>query len=196
MGIFSMRRPTNGELDQVLERLRSAAFSYDEVGVTLDGRALPAGVVVDRNRVELGHGAEVFEAACRALRRWTMFRLGWVEAYPESTPIEKGQVVLVVAKTLGFWTRNASRIIDVVASESDGVKTYGFAYGTLSEHVESGEERFLIEWSSVDDSVTYDIFAFSKPKAWLVRLGYPFARVVQRRFGRDSKRAMLAAVAV
>ena len=43
------------------------------------------------------------------------------------------------------------------------MKRFGFAYGTLREHAESGEERFTVEWSRDDDRVWYDILAFFAP---------------------------------
>ena len=67
-------------------------------------------------------------------------------------------------------------------------------YGTLPGHVESGEERFLIEWDRDTDRVCYDILAFSRPNHLLTRLGYPLVRRSQKRFGRDSAEAMFRAV--
>jgi hypothetical protein len=45
---------------------------------------------------------------------------------------------------------------------------YGFAYGTLPEHAEAGDERFAVELRPEDETVWYDIYAFSRPKgiAW------------------------------
>ena len=74
------------------------------------------------------------------------------------------------------------------------MERFGFAYGTLPGHAERGEERFLVEWSHEDDSVFYDVLAFSRPNHLLAWLGYPFARILQRRFARDSKEAMKEAV--
>ena len=71
---------------------------------------------------------------------------------------------------------------------------FGFAYGTLPGHVESGEERFLIEWDRETDKVWYDILAFSRPNHFLTRLGYPLVRRTQKRFGRDSAASMFRAV--
>ena len=51
-----------------------------------------------------------------------------------------------------------------------------------------------MEWLP-DDSVWYDLRAFSRPRYWPARLGYPMTRRLQRRFVRDSKTAMRAAVA-
>ena len=41
----------------------------------------------------------------------------------------------------------------------------------------------------------YDILAFSRPRQLLARLGYPFARRLQKHFARDSAAAMRRAVA-
>jgi uncharacterized protein (UPF0548 family) len=101
--------------------------------------------------------------------------------------------VAVIARLFGLWWLNACRIVYVV-DEEEPVKRYGFAYGTLPEHAESGEERFTVEWHEADDAVWYDIVAFSRPQQLLTRLGYPCARRLQKRFARDSVAAMRRAV--
>ena len=77
--------------------------------------------------------------------------------------------------------------------EEGPIVRFGFAYGTLPDHAEKGEERFSVEWHHEDNSVWYDILAFSRPNHPLARLGLPLTRRLQRRFARDSKRAMVAA---
>jgi len=129
-----------------------------------------------------------------ALVRWEQFRLGWVEAWPPDTSIEKGQVIAVLARSLGLWWLNVCRIVSVV-DEEGSVKRYGFAYGTLPDHAGSGEERFLVEWDRESDGVWYDILAFSRPRHLLARLGYPWLRRVQKRFARDSAATMRRSVA-
>lgn len=110
--------------------------------------------------------------------------------------MEAGTTVAVVARHYGLWSVNVSRVVYEVDDEKDGVKRYGFAYGTLPEHAERGEERFIVEWSREDDSVHYDVLAFSRPNHLLVLLGYPLARAAQRRFARDSLAAMVRAAGV
>ncbi len=110
---------------------------------------------------------------------------------PPNTPVAVGRTVAVQARTFGFWSLNACRIVYVI-DEDEPVKRFGFAYGTLPDHVERGEERFLIAWHP-DDSVWYDIFAFSRPRHAMVRMGFPVAPRLQRRFARDSLNAMQAA---
>ena len=99
----------------------------------------------------------------------------------------------MMGRAIGLWWLNACRIVYVV-DESGPIHKFGFAYGTLPGHVESGEERFLIEWHRGENSVWYDILAFSRPNHFLTRLGYPMVRRTQKRFGRDSAASMLKAV--
>jgi uncharacterized protein (UPF0548 family) len=151
--------------------------------------ATPAGYVVDLTRVELGKGQRVFERAKAGLESWEQFRLGWLEAWPGDTPIEAGRAVAVVAHVIGAWWLNACRIVYVV-DEQRPIRRFGFAYGTLPGHIEAGEERFLLEWDPANDTVSYDIRAFSRPRHVLARLGYPLVRRMQKQFGRDSAAAM------
>ena len=116
-----------------------------------------------------------------------------MEAWPPETPLEVDQVVAVVARLFGLWWLNCCRIVYLV-NEERPVKRYGFAYGTLPEHAESGEERFTVEWHEEDDAVWYDILAFSRPRQFLARLGYPHVRQLQKQFARDSGAAMKKAV--
>ena len=99
---------------------------------------------------------------------------------------------MLIVHALGFWWWNSARIVYTV-DETGSARRFGFAYGTLPGHVERGEERFTIEMNS-DGDVWYVIRAFSRPRLLAVRIGYPVARLLQRKFVRDSKATMLAAV--
>ena len=187
----SLRKPSAERLREFLAAQSKLDLTYPAVGAT--AAVPPAGYVVDRTRIKLGEGAGTFAAAKAALRRWEHFRLGWVGAWPPETPIQAGQVVAVIARLFGLWWLNACRIVYVV-DEGGPVQRFGFAYGTLPAHVESGEERFTVEWHEADNAVWYDILAFSRPQQLLARLGYPFARRLQKRFARESTAAMRKAV--
>ena len=121
-----------------------------------------------------------------------MFNMPWVHLYWPSSPIQVGMDVAILIRHFGFFSLNASRIIYII-NEEGRIARYGFAYGTLAEHAESGEERFTVEWNRSDDQVWYAILAFSRPKNTLARLGYPLARRLQKRFGEDSRAAMCKA---
>ena len=189
--MLSLRKPSAEVLRQFVAAQSKLDFTYSAVGAT--AAVPPAGYVVDRTRIKLGEGAGTFAAAQAALERWEQFHLGWVEAWPPDTPLQAGQVVAVIARLFGLWWLNACRIVYTV-DEQGPIKRYGFAYGTLPEHAESGEERFTVEWHEEDDAVWYDIVAFSRPQQLLASLGYPLVRRLQKRFARDSAAAMLRAV--
>ena len=185
-----LRKPSDARVRAFLTAQRHLPFSYPEVGATRG--SLPHGYAIDHNRVRLGTGAEAFGRAVDAVRRWQMFRLGWVELCWPDAPIETGATVGILVSYPGIWWLNAARVVYIL-DEDGPVRRFGFAYGTLPEHAERGEERFTVEWLRADDSVWYDLLAFSRPKHALAVAGYPFARALQRRFARDSKRAMLEA---
>lgn len=189
--MLSLRKPSADALRDFLAAQRELPFTYGAVGATAG--TPPAGYVVDRTRIRLGEGETVFRSAIAALQRWQQFNLGWVQAWPADTPIQEGEVVAVMGRAVGVWWLNACRVVYTVDETGPNFR-FGFAYGTLPGHVESGEERFLVEWDRDDDAVWYDILAFSRPHHVLTRLGYPVVRRLQKRFGRDSATAMLRAV--
>jgi len=191
MRTLYFQKPSSDVLGRFLAKQAALDLSYAAVGAT--ATTPPAGFTVDRTRIELGTGEGVFHAAKAALERWQQFRLGWVEAWSTETPLTVGQVVAVLGRAAGCWWLNACRIVYTI-SESGPTTQFGFAYGTLPGHVESGEERFLIEWDRDTDRVSYDILAFSRPNHVLARLGYPLVRHSQKRFARDSAAAMFRAV--
>jgi uncharacterized protein (UPF0548 family) len=189
--MLSLRKPSAESTRRFLTAQAKLDFSYSAVGATAS--QLPPGFVVDRTRIKLGEGEPVFQAARAALQRWRQFDLGWMEAWSPETPIRTGEVVAIVARAMGLWWINACKIVYVV-DESGPISRFGLANGTLPDHAGSGEERFLIEWDRADNSVWYDILAFSRPNQLLSRLGYPMVRRTQKRFGRESAAAMLKAV--
>lgn len=209
--MFTLTEPSDADVAKFLLRQSKLPFSYAEVGATrfnsAETAATPKGYTADHNRVHLGRGAEVYERAVEALEQWRQFELGWVTVTPRSVAIAEGATVAVKAWACGMWSLNACRVVYVVdemkpladgaqagAADAERIARFGFAYGTLPDHIERGEERFLIEWNRNDDSVYYDILAFSQPRHPLVKLGSPVARMMQKRFARDSLRVMKSAV--
>jgi uncharacterized protein (UPF0548 family) len=189
--MLSLRKPSPEVIRQFLTAQAKLDFSYSTVGAT--ATTPPVGYVVDHTRIKLGEGEATFTAARHALENWRQFDLGWLEAWSPGTQIKPGEVVAVLARAIGLWWLNACRIVYVV-DETGPFTKFGFAYGTLPDHAGTGEERFLIEWNQADNSVWYDILAFSRPQHFLVRLGYPMVRRTQKRFGRESAAVMLRAI--
>lgn len=194
--MFTFSEPSDREIAKYISSQAKLPFCYADVGATKDNidSKGPAGYTLDHNRVRLGSGAETFQRAVRALKQWRQFELGWVTLVPHGVKLEEGAVVAVKARAGGMWSLNACRVVYVIdEAGSDEMNRFGFAYGTLPDHIERGEERFLIEWQP-DDSVWYDILAFSQPRHPLVRAGFLYARMLQKRFARDSLQIMKSVV--
>jgi len=196
--MFSLRAPSDEQIRRFIASQREQPFSYAEVGASRHGKI--EGYTIDRNRIKLGAGQKTFERGVAALRSWKNFDLGWVRIIPPAETVEAGATVAVLARLFALWSLNACRIVYVIdedrpamnADNCNTVKRFGFAYGTLRDHAERGEERFTIEWQD-DDSVWYDILAFSRPNL-LAKLGYPLTRRLQKKFARDSLTVMVKAV--
>ena len=197
--MFTFTEPSEAEILKFVSAQSHLPFTYAEVGATRTGpSAAPRGYNLDHNRIQLGRGAEVYARAVEALKQWRQFELGWVSIASRGVKIDKDATVAVKAWACGMWSLNACRVVYVVdetgSTADETIERFGFAYGTLPDHIERGEERFLIEWNQSDDSVCYDILAFSQPRHPLLRLGFPVARMMQKRFARDSLAAMKSVV--
>ena len=191
--MWYLKKPSASCLDKLAAEQSTLLPSYPEVGATRG--EFPAGYDHDRNFKVLGSGEQDFLKAVDALRRWVMFPSAWTTIHPATTPQQTGNVVVLVFNLLGMhWTSAAKIVYEVDETDTPEVKRrVGFAYGTLPDHVECGEERFTIAWKH-DDSVVYELQAFSRPQFWMARLAKPLARRWQKRFVRDSQTAMLHAV--
>lgn len=188
--MYLVNKPGADEIHAFLSAQKDQPFSYVHVGASRE--QAPKGYTLDHHRVRLGKGQEAFDRAVKAVREWKMFEMPWVQLCWPDTPIKEGATVAVLVSHMGFWSLNAARIVYLVV-EDGADKKYGFAYGTLLEHGERGEERFTVEFHAKDQSVWYDVCAFSQPN-FLARLAYPLSRALQKRFARDSKSAMQKAV--
>ncbi len=168
---------------QFLSSQLAKPFSYDEVGATAG--LLPEGYAINHRQEVLGRGAAIFDAACGALDRWEQLQLGWVRSWPLNAPKVDGESIAIIGRAFGLWWLNACRVVYTIDERVSHLPRYGYAHGTLPDHVASGEERFLLEMDE-SETVTLDILAFSRPNSMLARLGYPYMRFAQRRFGQES----------
>ncbi len=192
--MFLLSKPDIQTIESFLATCVNDSFSYHDVGGTKISAA-PARYIVDHNRIRIGSGQIAFEKAKTAVRAWKMFGMDWVKLFRDETPIAVDNTVAIMVSHFGFYSLNAARIVYVI-DEVDGLERYGFAYGTLGAHSEQGEERLSVEYHPEPGEVWYDIYAFSRPASALAKVGFPLARRLQRRFARDSMKAMLAAVSV
>lgn len=185
--MFSLKKPSYDELATFLHQHGDAPFTYDEVEATRLGT--PSGYTCGHQRCCLGHGREVFLQAKQNLRDWKMFPSQFVDlVWP--VPFETGRVVATLFRTPFFWTLNPCRIVYSIDEVIDDVERFGFAYGTVGQHLAAGEERFTVEHNLQDDSVWYEVYCFSKADHWLAKAFYPYLRFQQARFRRLSAMAM------
>lgn len=190
--MFTFSEPSDAQIEIFLAAQRNLPFSYKDVGASKT--AIPEGYPVNHYRARLGKGEATFARAKKAIENWTMYQIGWTRIYPANAPVESGEVVCVVVDHGFCWSINPCRIVYVL-EEKGAVERSGFAFGTLPGHSEEGEERFTIEWRrGEDDSVWYELLAFARPHHILAKIGSPFVGLTQRRFAKDSFRAMQKAV--
>ncbi|MBI4852529.1 MAG: DUF1990 domain-containing protein [Acidobacteria bacterium] len=188
--MFFLKKPSSTEVEQFISWQKDKPFSYLHQGISKNKD--PLDYVMDHNRIMLGSGKETFLRAVKAIKNWEMFNFSWIKLCWPDAPIKQGTTVAVMAYHFGFWSLNAARIVYTFEEFGD-IEKFGFAYGTLPVHAESGEERFSVEYHHKDNSVWYDLIAFSKPNYLLVKLGYPVCRMLQKEFAKESKQAMLFA---
>ncbi len=185
--MFLVRRPSQKDLEEFLAASRHLPLSYNPAGLA---KQSPPGFNIDEASAVIGHGERAFERATVALTEWRHFDMGWVELFPHGASIEPGSVVAVLVRHLGFWSLNGCR---VVYKLTDSFR-FGFAYGTLTNHTEKGEEIFEVSLSPQSQEITYRVRAVSKARASLARLGYPITRILQNRFRQDSIKALRRAI--
>ena len=185
--MFFAQRPSREAIDRFVRDSQALPISYGPIGI-VNGETPCRDL--DETTVTIERGRTDFERATSALVAWKQFDTGWVEVAPRHASVEVGTVVAVLIRHLGFWSLNGCRVMYTVGGDG----RFGFAYGTLTNHAESGEELFEVRLDPENDDVTYRIRATSSPQAMLTRVGQPIVRRLQARFRHDSalvmKRAM------
>ncbi len=186
--MFLLSRPSKSQIESCLSQSQTLPLSYKPVG--LAKQAAP-GFTSDELSEIVSSGKQALERAKIALTEWRHFKLGWVEIFPRGASTEPGTVVAVLVHHLGLWSLNGCRVLYGIGGQ--GSASFGFAYGTLTNHAECGEEIFEVSLSEREE-VIYRIRAVSKPRAALARIGYPITRVLQERFRLDSVKALRRAM--
>lgn len=159
------------QLPALLPRYEVRSLSYREVGATSGG--LPSGYEHLRRRSYLGYTADVFERAASALLDWRMHRLSGLAVAARGLATEGSTVVLGAGRVVSLVI--PCRVVYVV----DEPHRQGFAYGTLTDHPEQGEELFMV--TRGDGGATWlDVIGFSSPASRWVALAGPMNGVAQR----------------
>ena len=186
--MFSLARPSPARIERFLAASVALPLSYGPIGLARDGGG--ARYCRDRSSIVLGTGTEVLERGWTALQRWRQFDFGWVEVFAAGPPTVVGTNLAVLIRHLGFWSLNGGRIVYTLEDDERAVRR-GYAYGTLTNHAERGEEIFEVSMDRATGVVSYTIHAVSRPRSPIAWCGYPIARTLQHRFRRDSTAAML-----
>jgi uncharacterized protein (UPF0548 family) len=159
---------------RLVEDLKSAQPTYDDLGATLVGKR-PEGFHHHSYETVLGSGIDTFHSAIAGLKSWEAHRIAGVRVFPEGQEIQTGATVVVTVGTPLLALAAPCRIVSVI----DGQSRWGFAYGTLPGHPEQGEEAFAVSIAP-DETVRFEIEAFSRPGDILVRLAGPVGRGFQQ----------------
>jgi uncharacterized protein (UPF0548 family) len=173
--MWSLREPDAEHLSHFLARQRQSPFTYSDIGASVTG-AFPHGYHHASASIDLGSGDDVWNRARAGMDTWVPARSAGLHVVPDDAPVTVGTTVAFVTRVGLAYVTFACRIVAHV----DEADRYGFAYGTLPEHPEEGEELFLVT-RAADGTVRFEITAFSRPHDLLTRLGGRVARRVQAR---------------
>jgi uncharacterized protein (UPF0548 family) len=191
--MFSIARPSQASISAFLERAQTLPLSYGPIGIAR-ARAVP-GFDLDETTAIVGHGDEDYKRAVSALIAWKHMTLGWLQVYPPRPSIETGTVVAVLLRHWGLWSLNGSRVVYGVEEATGVYSSFGFAYGTLTNHAERGEEIFQVNFDRQTRDVTYTVRAASQPRALAAKVAITSVRSLQERFRRESCEALRRAIA-
>lgn len=176
--MYGLRRPAEHALTSLLGAQHELDVTYDHVAVTATADT-PGGYQRHAWTRAAGHGEDAFDRSAAAIRAWAGHRKAGAVIHPGDAPIEVDTVVALALPVLGIWVTAACRIVWVL----DEPDAFGFAYGTLPHHPESGEESFVVR-QSPDGSVAVEIVAVSRPQSALTKLAGPIGSLIQRRTAR------------
>jgi len=161
-------------MERLVKSLREAQPTYAEIGASLVDLE-PEGYHHDRYQILLGRGTETLQRAANGLRTWKAHTAPGFRVFPQDEEIRTGATVVVTLGTPFLALAAPCRIVRVIDEQA----RWGFAYGTLPGHPEQGEEAFVVSISA-DETVHFDIVAFSRPGDPLVRLSGPLGRGIQK----------------
>lgn len=173
--MYGLRRPSEKTLEALVDAQRERELSYDDVGVTTTDTT-PAKHHRHAWQRVAGGGEDAFERSAAAIRAWAGHRKAGAIVHPTDAPIEVGTVVALALPVMGIWVTATCRIVWIL----DEPDAFGFGYGTLPHHPESGEESFVVRRHE-DGSVAVEIVAVSRPQTLLTKLSGPIGTFIQRR---------------
>jgi uncharacterized protein (UPF0548 family) len=161
-------------MERLVSSLCEAQPTYTDIGGSLTGFE-PEGFQHDRYQILLGRGTGIFQRAADGLKTWKAHSTPGFRVFPQGDEVRTGATVVVTLGAPFLALAAPCRIVRVIDDES----RWGFAYGTLPGHPEEGEEAFVVSIAP-DETVLFEIVAFSRSGDPLVSLLGPFGRAVQK----------------
>jgi uncharacterized protein (UPF0548 family) len=153
-----------------LSDLAALPLTYTEVGATAG--PLPAGYHHVQELAVIGRGRSRFEEAADKGMRWGMLRGAGLRVEATTEVAAVGSEVIVHLGPV----RAPCRVVYLV----DEPDQRGFAYGTLTGHAESGEERFVVRYDPATDEVHAEVTAFSRHGTWWSKAAGPVTSLLQK----------------
>ena len=181
--MFLLRRPTEDFIKQTIESQCHQRLTYPDIGLTVESRC-PSGYSMNQWQAVIGKGQTTFLRAKEAITRLHILDLGWLQVVSRPESICEQAPICTLIRMLGIYSLQVAKVVHV-DNKNPEIK-FGFSYGTLPAYPLSGEERFTVSYDPHTQDVVYEIFSFSRPANYAIRLGQPYLRYAQRRFCRDS----------
>jgi uncharacterized protein (UPF0548 family) len=180
--VFSLRSPSAADLARVVATQAACELTYAEHGAT-DG-SLPAGYRHDQWEADLGSFDEAtFDRLGAAICQWQVQHGAGLTIYP-AHPVRPDLTVALCVRLPGAYVTAAARVVYVTSEPG----RRGFAYGTLPQHPEQGEEAFHVVRHA--SRILFRVTAFSRPRHPLARIGAPVSRLIQQHTSQAYLRAM------
>ncbi len=176
---------------KLVEDSATEELTYDTVGMSLPGNAVPDGYSVHEISDVIGTGEQAYRNAGYHLMHWQIHT--WAKLYVQAAfeAVRIGED-FAVAHSIGPLAVCApARVVEVIAEP----RRSGFSAGTLPNHPEIGEETLLLTHLD-DDRVQFTVRAVARPASLGVKLAFPVARSVQRTVGKRLVEAARTAATV
>ena len=94
--MYLLKKPSDDRINEFIEAQSRLDFTYPSVGSTRNG-GHAKGYTVDHNRIHLGSGEAVFDAARLTLCQWQHYRFDWIELHrPDVDPAPDQTVGVLV----------------------------------------------------------------------------------------------------